>query len=300
MALQDWIKEHVVEISLAVIVALLGYIGKEKLDEIDEKTNLVLNSTRETACKVYSLSASDELQKFAFSYMGEALDGLSRDSAEIERLGKLVDTYKVPLSNCDEGRNTFSKVENLYVGLKKYIDRNYDAAFDNFEFLPDDMAFTHQLRSTTLYKKAALLNNSNKYAQYANMIRQSEEQASQFQALARTEMAGYVKQPTMRRYSCNLLSRTGTDTDKAIECLRKLIENRYEDHGTFLNLAIMYTRKKDYDQAITNLKLAIDRDTNKVLTLAYIHNERELDPLMTLKQHTYRTRLESALKGCRQ
>src|SRR6516164_8086822 len=103
--------------------------------------------------------------------------------------------------------------------------------------------------------------------------RPADGHSEQFLRLADKEIGGLAKQTTVHRYVCNLLSRPNADPEaqhRAIDCLKRLIDEKLADHNSYYNLAVIYARAGNCKDAIENLTIASKEDKHHAITRKFI------------------------------
>jgi hypothetical protein len=96
----QWILEHLTEILVgalgalfSIIIALLTYIGNDKISSLEKKTDLAITEIQKTNCELNTLTAKDRLEDFEARFLGRSMEDLTLNSAELERLKGFRDKY---------------------------------------------------------------------------------------------------------------------------------------------------------------------------------------------------------------
>lgn len=289
-----WLQKHLFEVLVTVIVSLLAYIGNEKLQSLASFEKNTREQLETVSCKINTVSARDTFGRFEFDMLGRSLDDLSVNSPELVKLKGLKDAF-TSLATCLDGKHLLADTSSLYDGLVAYVSGDIDIAINDFSQLPLDRAFTQQVLGSAYYKKslryAAGSSDNQKYLSMAN------DHTAQFGRLATGEIGGLVKQPDIKRYNCNTLSRrtrNGGMTAQAIRCLNDLVAEGIADHNTYYNLAALYARDLQFEKSLSFLKSAAKLDVRHDITQNYLRNDPDFSALA--KDSHYQSEWETAVQ----
>jgi tetratricopeptide (TPR) repeat protein len=289
-AMPGWLRKNIVTVLLGVIVGILGYFGSDKISSLEKKNDDVLKQLattnyefnariQATNCELNTLSAKYRLEDFEASFLGHTMDSLALTSPDMERLKSFKNSSSI-LGTCTGAKDFQVRIDHMYNGLVDYIDWNPDGAIKEFGELPVDRAIAHQLLGTANYRKSLQFDPNS--AEARKYRQEAEGQSAQFVRLAAEEIGGVIKQSDIARYDCNTKSRRTADSaasERAIQCLRDLVDKKFADYSTYYNLASVSSRLGRCQDAIKYLKTAAHDDTAHGITRRYILNDEDFAPM---------------------
>jgi hypothetical protein len=188
----QWILEHLTEILVgalgalfSIIIALLTYIGNDKISSLEKKTDLAITEIQKTNCELNTLTAKDRLEDFEARFLGRSMEDLTLNSAELERLKGFRDKYS-SLGTCVGATAFKARIAAMYDGLIDFIGGDLDGASRLFDELPKDRAITQQLLGTISYRKSLLVDPNSSEAR--KLRQEADNHTAQFVRLADDEI----------------------------------------------------------------------------------------------------------------
>jgi hypothetical protein len=248
MLAMKFIREHMFEILLSVIIALITYLGTQELNRINQVVCLsVANSTEVTYDNI--TTALSGLSSF---------DDLRDNARQIRDLQSISDSFRRELAACDKGQRILKETQMLVSGLHAYINHNYTQAAKDFGSLNLERSLPHYLLGAT-YGHASETQPPPPNAE--ELRSKAERQFGLALDMAREESGGSIKEAVLLTLKCKkqLIKKTLEANKSAIDCFNDLVIKKYDDYNTYYNLACLHSRQGEFDLTLDNFKIYLDR-----------------------------------------
>lgn len=278
----EYFRDHIIETCFAVIVTLLGIIGKVTIDGI--RTDV-----QNLECSVSVVTVNSSYERIELALLGTTIDDLKIDSDYIKDLDKLKNDFEKPLSHCKRGIRQLKWIIALKSGLSKYLSKDYEKAIKEF----DKLEVTNSLNQYLLGAAKFHLINHEIYnikeekklkLQISNHLENSIQLASERPASTATFR-------TVKRLRCIslMVNQNKRSNIAAIDCLKEIIMNKNDTHNTYYNLAALHSREKNFQESLNNLELCLKHEGAIYISKYEIEADKDMKNLLEEESISDRT-----------
>jgi hypothetical protein len=281
----EWLRRHIIELLLGMIISIGGYTGKLELDGIRQ-------DLQEHQCGAAKFSTENAFDQIELGLIGESLDDLKSNAHRIQDMRRSVEFARQNLTGCNskETEALLTNLESLYRALMFYVTKDYENAEKCALEMDPQRAITHQLLGSARLKLAERPEHARDKAGL------QAESAEHFKTAADrvvSELGGSVRDVAILRLECaSLMCRKTPEADEdAITRLLALKGLGVADHNTFYNLSCLYSRQKKLELALREMNACVNCAGSKFISQSDIHDDHDFDNILADKEYAARFHL---------
>jgi tetratricopeptide (TPR) repeat protein len=314
-AMGKFLREHIIETLLGIVVALLGYIGaiqfehvkglvaateakvnqridatKGDLATIDTKLNQRIDAVKldfvATVTRVEKLEC--ELSTFvvntAFAGLETEMTDLHLEAKDtvrlyIDKIDKLLKQFDSNLGRCPGGLEARKSIKNFRDGMQSHAIEDFERAVVFFNETQGYGSLPLKFLGISLYKRSFQLENQGKKPEGEEMRTRALRVIEAALSAASQEVNDISKRRSLSSLECGLQAaeKSRERRLKAMECYESSIKRGEFDYATYYNLSRLSALTGSPEASVNYMKQCLHYGGGKRFNRNFINEDGEFD-----------------------
>jgi hypothetical protein len=294
-----FLRDHIIEVLLGAIVALLAYIGSTEIEHMKERIKAAESSLNDKIihlgkelknstdkletleCETSNIVANTAFDAMQTEMVNVHLDAKDTVRTYIEKFDRLLNQVDSHLIKCNQGNDTRSKIKNFRDGLQSYIVGDYQNAIKLFSAIPYPDSLTLKCLGVSLNSQSYILTAQGLTKEGAALHERALGVIESAISAAAREFNDISKRRAISSLRCGVLGEgSASERARGIKCYEEVVTKGEHDYSTYYNLSRLAALTKDYGQTIKYMQMCLQFLCERYFTKRFINQDGEFDDIL--------------------